>query len=312
MVKAYEQTGTESINPDFKGIDQWPVDRALNALLDEQIKSLNTLRPAIPLLARAARDAVQRLESTPLGRIIYAGAGTSIRIGVQDGTELTPTFGWPPARIATVIAGGIPALNQAIEDAEDDPRSAAKQMADLNLTPSDVCIAIAASGVTPFTVAACRAARDAGALTICIANNRDTALLELADYPVFLNTGAEPVAGSTRMNAGTAQKSALNMLSTMMMIGLGRVHDGLMVNLIPTNEKLRERARAIVAQIAGCTPDDAALYLERARVACNGLTDMNIKLAILLARGMDEATAIHALDQNHGHLRPILDHLTTA
>lgn len=309
MVKKYEQTGTEGINPDFREIDQWPVDKAMNALLDEQIKSLNAVRPAIPLLARAAEDAARRLESSPNGRIIYAGAGTSIRIGVQDGTELTPTFGWAQSRMAAVIAGGVKALNMAIEDAEDNPRSAAKRIAQLKLTPCDVCIAIAASGITPFTVAACRAAKDAGALVIGIASNSDTALMQLADYPVFLDTGAEPIAGSTRMNAGTAQKSAINMLSTMIMMRLGRVHDGLMVNLVPTNAKLRERAKAIVSRIAGCDPDDAGKYLERARIACHGVTDNNIKLAILLAKGIDEEAALRQLAQQKGHLRPILSGL---
>ena len=309
MVKKYEQTGTEGVNPSFEGIDEWPADKALNALLDEQIKSLNAVRAAIPQLAAAAEEAAQRLESSPDGRIIYAGAGTSIRIGVQDGTELTPTFGWSQLRMAAVIAGGVRALKQAVENAEDNPRSAAKRIAALKLTPADVCIAVAASGVTPFTVAACRAAREAGALTISIASNRDTELLQLADYPIFLDTGAEPVAGSTRMNAGTAQKSVINMLSTLIMVRLGRVHDGLMVNLIPTNAKLRERAKAIVGQIAGCSTEDAALFLERARVAYNGLTDKNIKLAILLAKGMDEKPAMRQLALHHDHLRPILNGL---
>lgn len=307
MVKKYDQTGTEGVNPGFRGIDEWPADKAFNALLDDQIKSLNAIRSTIPLLAAAAEEAAQRLESSPDGRIIYAGAGTSIRIGVQDGTELPPTFGWSQLRMATVIAGGVKALKQAVENAEDNPRTAAKRIAALKLTPADVCIAVAASGVTPFTVAACQAAKAAGALTISIASNRDTELLQIADYPIFIDTGAEPVAGSTRMNAGTAQKSVINMLSTIIMMRLGRVHDGLMVNLVPTNAKLRERAKAIVSQIAGCSIEDAALNLERARLSYNGLTDKNIKLAVLLAKGMDEKLAIRQLDLHRDHLRPILD-----
>ncbi len=307
MVKKYDQTGTEGVNPSFRGLDEWPADKAFNALLDDQIKSLNAIRSTIPMLAAAAEEAAQRLESSHDGRIIYAGAGTSIRIGVQDGTELTPTFGWSQLRMATVIAGGVKALKQAVENAEDNPRTAAKRIAALKLTPADVCIAVAASGVTPFTVAACKAAKDAGALTISIASNRDTELLQIADYPIFIDTGSEPVAGSTRMNAGTAQKSVINMLSTIIMMRLGRVHDGLMVNLVPTNAKLRERAKAIVSQIAGCSPEDAAIHLERARLAYNGLTDKNIKLAVLLAKGMDETLAIRQLDLHRDHLRPILD-----
>lgn len=306
MTDALEKIATEGYNTDYIGIDQWPLDDVINALLDDQARSLLAVRAAVPLLAAAAEEAARRLEATDTGRIIYAGAGTSIRIGVQDGTELTPTFGWPAARVAHVIAGGEKALKEAIENAEDDPAAAIEQIKKLNLDHNDICIAAAASGVTPFTVAACRAARAAGALTIGISSNPDSKLLHEAECPIFVDTGSEPVSGSTRMNAGTAQKATINMLSTAIMTRLGRVHDGLMVNLIPTNEKLRHRAVFIVSTIAHCTEAAAAQALSDALTAYGSLTDRNIKLAILIARGMDATQGIKFLEAHRGHLRPIL------
>lgn len=300
---------TEGYNKGYHGVDQWPMSRVIDALLDDQARSLQAVRAAVPMLAAAAEEAAIRLEAVNTGRIVYAGAGTSIRIGVQDGTELTPTFGWPAMRVATIIAGGEEALKTAIENAEDDPVAAAQRVAQLKLDQHDVCIATAASGVTPFTVSACRAAREAGALTIGIASNPDSELLRVAEYPIFVNTGAEPVSGSTRMNAGTAQKAAINMLSTAIMTRMGRVHDGLMVNLIPTNEKLRRRAVTIVSTIADCEDAVAAQALADAREAYGGITESNIKLAILLSRGVEAIKAQALLEAHRGHLRPILQEL---
>ena len=300
---------TEGYNKGYHGVDQWPMSRVIDALLDDQARSLQAVRAAVPMLAAAAEEAAIRLEAVNTGRIVYAGAGTSIRIGVQDGTELTPTFGWPAMRVATIIAGGEEALKTAIENAEDDPVAAAQRVAQLKLDHNDVCIATAASGVTPFTVSACRAAREAGALTIGIASNPDSELLRVAEYPIFVNTGAEPVSGSTRMNAGTAQKAAINMLSTAIMTRMGRVHDGLMVNLIPTNEKLRRRAVTIVSTIADCEDSVAAQALIDAREAYGGITESNIKLAILLSRGVEAIKAQALLETHRGHLRPILQEL---
>ncbi len=208
-----------------------------------------------------------------------------------------------------MIAGGEEALNKAIENAEDDPEAAAQRVALLKLDQNDVCIAAAASGATPFTVSACRAARAAGALTIGISSNPDSELLRAAEFPVFVNTGAEPVSGSTRMNAGTAQKATINMLSTAIMTRMGRVHDGLMVNLIPTNEKLRRRAAFIVSTIANCSEAVATQALADARQAYGGITERNIKLAILLAYKVEVKQAINLLDIHRGHLLPILSSL---
>ncbi|QQG37219.1 MAG: N-acetylmuramic acid 6-phosphate etherase [Micavibrio aeruginosavorus] len=311
MSQPREKIATESYNSHYQGVDEWPLRQMIDALLDDQTRSLQAVRAAVPMLAAAAEAAARRLEASEKGRIIYAGAGTSIRIGVQDGTELTPTFGWPASRVEHMIAGGAIALSQAIENAEDSAEDAIRRVTELGVDLHDVCIAVAASGVTPYTVAACRSARNAGALTIGIASNPHSPLLQTAEFPVFVNSGAEPVSGSTRMNAGTAQKAAINMLSTAIMTRLGRVHDGLMVNLIPTNEKLRHRAVSIVATIAACPEPTARQALESAHEAYGGVTENNIKLAILLAKGLPLEQARSLLTRHHSHLRPILAALTS-
>lgn len=309
MSQPRQKIATEGYNHQYQGVDEWPLPQIIDALLDDQTRSLQSVRPAVPQLAAAAEEAARRLEDGDSGRIIYAGAGTSIRIGVQDGTELTPTFGWPASRIAHMIAGGAIALSQAIENAEDCAEDAICRAKEIGVGQHDVCIAVAASGITPYTVAACRAARNAGALTIGISSNPNSPLLQAAEFPVFVDSGAEPVSGSTRMNAGTAQKAAINMLSTAIMTRLGRVHDGLMVNLIPTNEKLRHRAISIVATIAACPEGIARQALQGAYETYGGMTENNIKLAILLAKGLPAEQARTLLALNRGHLRPILDSL---
>src|SRR5262249_47883591 len=158
------------------------------------------------------------------GRLIYAGAGTSARIGVQDGAELFPTFNWPHEQVAFAIAGGEGALLRAVENAEDSAEGGAARMAELGVGPDDVVIGIAASGNTPYTVAAVKAAKARGALTVGIANNAGTQLLSASDHPILLDTGPEIIAGSTRLKAGTSQKAALNLFSTLLMVRLGRVY----------------------------------------------------------------------------------------
>src|SRR5262249_16025619 len=196
------------------------------------------------------------------GRLIYVGAGTSGRVAVQDGAELTPTFAWPQARIGFNIAGGESAFVTSVEGAVDGVDDGIPQIDAANLSPHDVVIAVAASGTTPFTVAALQRAGRYQAVTIGHANNAGTALLAAAKYPVLVETGRELVAGSTRMKAGTAQKVVLNLISTGIMLRLGRVYRGMMVNMPPTNAKLKRRAEAMVARIAGCSEVQAACALE--------------------------------------------------
>ena len=157
------------------------------------------------------------------GRIVYVGAGTSGRIGVQDGTELPPTFGWPPDRLIFAMAGGLGALTQTAEGAEDDKGAGYSALADVTISPDDVVIEIAASGTTPYTIGALRAATQAGAMTIALSNNPGAPLFDVARHRILVNTGPEVIAGSTRMKAGTAQKIVLNLFSSAVMIRLGRV-----------------------------------------------------------------------------------------
>lgn len=267
----------------YRDADTWPTEDSLAAMLDNQMAAFVAVRHALPALARAAAAAAARLERR--GRLVYAGAGASGRLAVQDGVELHPTFGWPRERLCYLIAGGEPALTQSVEGAEDDATAAVAAVERLALGGTDVVVAVAASGRTTFTCAVQRRARAAGVLTIGVANNPSTPLLDEAEVPVLLATGPEFLAGSTRMAAGTAQKIALNLLSTQTMMALGRVYQGFMVDVVPTNAKLVARARGILQALTGCGPAEAAAFWERA--------GGDLKLAVLLGDGLglDEAKA---------------------
>jgi N-acetylmuramic acid 6-phosphate etherase len=292
---------TEAADDRFRGIDGWPGERILGAILDSQEEAVGAVRAAIPVLEAAAEEAARRLGQGGQGRLIYIGAGTPARLAVQDGSELTPTYGWPALRLAFVIAGGAQALLAPVEGAEDDAAEAQKLIAGLKLTAADVCVAVSASGITPFTVAACAAARRQGALTIGLSSNPGTPLLDAAEHKIFLDSGPEPVAGSTRMNAGTAQKVALNMFSTLTMIRLGRVYDGYMVDVELTNAKLRRRAERMVGDITGCAAAHAAQALEK--------SGGSVKLAVLVAKGYSVEEGKKMLAENGGNLRRVMDRL---
>ena len=299
-----EKRLTEQFDDRFKGLDEWPTKRLLSTILEDQIKAVDAMRSAVPAIDRAVIEASLRLSGTK-GRLVYIGAGTPARLGVQDGTELTPTYGWSPLRMAFVIAGGRKALFEAVEGAEDDAQKAREEIRALKLTKDDVCIAVSASGTTPYTVAACEEARKAGALTIGISSNAGGALNSAADIDVYLDSGAEPVGGSTRMNAGTVQKIALNMLSTGIMVRLGHVFDGLMVDMKLTNEKLRQRAVRMVCRITGCDEIEAADALRQSE----DVGDANVKLAVLIVGGLTAEEGANILNAHNGHLRHVLKHI---
>jgi N-acetylmuramic acid 6-phosphate etherase len=283
---------TESVDPRYLGLDEWPTAVALDALLEAQMAAVAAVRPALPHIARAAEAAAERLRRG--GRLIYAGAGTSGRIGVQDGAELPPTFDWPEQSLCLLIAGGQAALTRAVENAEDSIDFANADMAGQKPGALDVVIALAASGATPYALACLDCAKKSGALAIGIANSPGAPLLAAADHPILLETGAEPIAGSTRLKAGTSQKIALNLLSTTIMLRLGRVWRGQMVDMVARNEKLRCRAVRMVRSLTGCTDEDARAVLAKA----GGRT----KLAILLYHGIDADEAACRLAASDGHL----------
>jgi N-acetylmuramic acid 6-phosphate etherase len=266
-------------------------------MIEGQFAAVAAVRAARPALEAAALAMEGRLRHR--GRLVYAGAGTSGRLAVQDGAELMPTFSWPEDRLLLLMAGGKDALLQSVEGAEDEVEHAVRLVRQHGINAKDVLIAVAASGTTPFTLACQREAKQRGALTIGIANNRDTPILAEADHPIWLDTGPEPIAGSTRMKAGTAQRIALNLLSSVLMILLGRVYDGLMVDVQAVNQKLVRRSEDMLVRITGCSHEEARAALGRA----NG----SVKLAVMLLHGCEIVAATALLDRCGGQLRAALE-----
>lgn len=288
---------TEDVDPRHADIATRPLVEAVRAMWDGQRAAVAALERQIGEIATAAAAVADRLREGG-GRIAYAGAGTSGRIAVQDGIELVPTFGWDPARIAYLMAGGQSALTGAVEGAEDDEKAGHAAVADYALGPADVLIALAASGRTPFTCAALEEAAARGALTVAIANNPGTRLLANADHAILADTGAEVIAGSTRMAAAGAQRAALTVLSSAAMVALGRVHLGRMVAMRATNAKLRDRAATMVAQLAGVSNDRAAEALMQG--------EGDVSLAVLVARGMTAGDAKRLLVRHQDSLTAAL------
>jgi N-acetylmuramic acid 6-phosphate etherase len=284
---------TEEISPRYVDLDSWPSGEVIAALYEGQLAAAAAVRGALDRIAAAVDDAVPALQRG--GRLVYVGAGTSGRIGVQDGTELPPTFDWPADRLVFAMAGGLGALVQSAEGAEDDEASGALAMAEAGVGANDVVIGVAASGTTLFTIGALRAARTAGAVTIAVANNPEAPLFDAALHRILVETGTEVIAGSTRMQAGTAQKIVLNLFSTAVMVKLGRVYRGLMVHMRARNAKLRRRAETIVSRIVGCGVEDAARFIEQA--------DGDVKLAILIGFGLSASEAAEVLVRHGGNLR---------
>jgi N-acetylmuramic acid 6-phosphate etherase len=266
-------------------------------MYEGQLAAAAAVRGALSQIAAAVDAAVPAL--TRGGRIVYVGAGTSGRIGVQDGTELPPTYDWPNDRLVFAMAGGLGALVQSVEGAEDDAAAGARAMQEAKVGANDVVIGVAASGTTPFTVGALHAATEAGAVTVAVANNPHASLLEAARCPILVVTGTEVIAGSTRMKAGTAQKIVLNLFSTAVMVKMGRVYRGLMVHMRASNAKLRRRAEGMVRQIVDCSEADAARFVADA--------DGDVKVAVLLGLGLDPADARAMLHKHGGNLRRVID-----
>src|SRR6476646_362459 len=294
---------TEQIDPRYVDLDSWSASEMIAAMYDGQLEAAGAVRSALGAIAAAVEDAVPALQRG--GRIVYVGAGTSGRIGVQDGSELPPTFDWPVDRVVFAMAGGLDALTRSAEGAEDNEAAGAQAMADAKIGPDDVVIGVAASGTTPFTVGALRASTAAGAVTIAVANNPDAPLFAVARHRILSDTGSEVIAGSTRMKAGTAQKIVLNLISTAVLVRMGRVYRGLMVDMRARNAKLRHRAAAIVSEIIGCAENEAERHIKLA----NG----DVKTAVLLGFGLSRDEAERLLQRHHGTLRaaikePTRDH----
>jgi N-acetylmuramic acid 6-phosphate etherase len=294
---------TEIADDRYVGLDTWRDEAILVALFEGQRRALASVEAAIPDLARAARAAAEKLEGD--GRLIYLAAGSPALISLNDALEIPQTYGVPRDRIVLLFAGGKAIFDNLSGADEDDSELARRDVAAARIGPADCVISVSASGSTPYTVAGLKLARDMGAVTIAIAGNAGAPLIAAADIGVLLEAGPEVISGSTRMGAGTAQKAALNMLSTLIGVHLGHVYDGLMVNVIADNEKLRGRAARIVMRITGAGPDAAAKALEQSGGA--------VKPAVLIAAGAKGANAAQALlRDSKGNLRTALTRLSTA
>lgn len=289
---------TEMLRDGVDGLDLRSDADILSYLLEAQKAALGGLDHCLDALSIGAAILTRTVQRR--GRIFYAAAGSSGLMGLADGAELSGTYGLSPTSIAICMAGGVPSGPAMPGHTEDDETAAQSDSAAVR--SGDAVIAISASGTTPYALSFVRNARTNGAKIICIANNANAPLFDLADCAIHLDTPPEPIAGSTRMGAATAQKVALNMMSTLMGIRLGHVHDGMMVNVIADNHKLRQRAEGIVEKIAGVSEDQASTALTRA--------SGNVKQAILLAAGADNPNHAEALlTKSDGHLRPALKHL---
>jgi N-acetylmuramic acid 6-phosphate etherase len=252
---------TETPSVRHAQLDQYADADLVGAFVDDQLQAVHAVRRAAPQIAATIAAAVPRLQAG--GRLLYVGAGTSGRLGVLDSVELYPTFSWPHERAVALLAGGAGAMFRAVEGAEDDAAQGGADLRAVHPTANDVVLLLAASGGTPYVLGALAAARDAGALTVGIANNRDAPVAMQADIGITLDTGEEVISGSTRLKAGTSQKIALNTISSALMVRLHKVHGNLMVDLQATNAKLVQRAVRLTMHAAGVDEATARATLEQ-------------------------------------------------
>jgi N-acetylmuramic acid 6-phosphate etherase len=292
------QTTTESTNPATAAIDTLDTRAIVAAIAAEDAKVAPAVAACGDAIAALADAAAERMARG--GRLIYIGAGTSGRLGVLDAVEILPTYSVAPDRVFGLLAGGPAAVTSSIEDAEDRPEDGARDIAGANVGPDDVVLGIAASGRTPYVLGGMAEARARGAFVGGLTCALPSPMADLADVLIAPIVGPEVVAGSTRMKSGTAQKLVLNTLSTTVMIRLGKTYGNLMVDVQPSNAKLRRRAAGIVALATGLAPAEAEQMLAQAGGAP--------KLAIVMAlAGVDAPAAQRLLDQCAGHVRRALD-----
>jgi N-acetylmuramic acid 6-phosphate etherase len=284
---------TEGVALRFKGLDTWDVAELLEVLWSGQSRAIAACLAGLPALARAIDAASQRLSASE-GRLVYAGAGASGLIAALDALELEATFGWPRTRTAILLAGGLDLGQGMGSRAEDDASAGSARARDLRLGPADVVIGVSASGASAYTIGAVQEARRARALTVGFAGLADSALARLAEHRVVATTGAEVIAGSTRLGAGTAQKALTGIFSTALMVRLGFVFDNFMVNLRSENAKGARRSVRIIASIAGVDEHAAGEALAR-----HG----NIKHAVLGLAGLSAMEAETALARAGGNMR---------
>ena len=263
---------TEKRNEKTTDLDKMSISTALKLMNQEDQQVAKAIQKVLPKIEPVIEATITAFKHG--GRLIYLGAGTSGRLGVLDAAECVPTFGVSPNQVIGLIAGGKQAMTLAVEGAEDDLTLAQKDLSALQLNDKDVVVGIAASGRTPYVIGGLKYARDLGATTASIACNLDALISQYAEFAIEVDCGPEFLTGSTRLKAGTAQKMILNMLSTISMIGIGKVYHNLMVDVKPTNEKLVERSKRIIMQATDCTYEVAEKTFIEAK--------QDVKLAIVM------------------------------
>jgi N-acetylmuramic acid 6-phosphate etherase len=284
---------TEKRNPQTLNIDELSSLEIVKKINEEDYQVPQAINKVLPVIALLVDEIVSAFKQG--GRLIYIGAGTSGRLGVLDASECVPTFGTPAEQVIGIIAGGDKALRHALEGAEDNKKQAIEDLKAINLSNKDILVGIAASGRTPYTLSALAYANSLGTVTGCVVNSPQSPMEQEAKYAIVAESGPEVVTGSTRMKAGTAQKLVLNMLTTASMIQIGKVYSNLMVDVQPTNDKLVQRAKNIIAELTGVSPEEAAESLQ---------TYKTPKAAILALLTSTEGDEVHRLlDKHDGHLK---------
>lgn len=289
---------TEGINPDTVLMDQCSMGELLTMLNQQDQQVALAVQESLPQLVPIVEAVVEAFKQG--GRLIYVGAGTSGRLGLLDAVECVPTFGTKPERVQALMAGGEGAFVRAVEGAEDDIVQGKADMSALNPTTHDVVVGVSASGQAPYVRAALQYARREGATAACVVNHSKALLIQDVTYPVIVETGPEPVTGSTRMKAGTSQKMVLNMLSTAAMVRWGRTYGNVMVDVLTTNKKLHQRARRIVMGLTQVTQLQAEEALER----CG----YQVKTAVMMCQfQVSPERALEMIQETEGHIGPWLD-----
>lgn len=293
----WQHLPTEAVNPASRNIDTLPLNTIVGVMVRDHRSVLRSVQREQPHIAKAAGMLARALAQG--GRLILVGAGTSGRLGFLEAAEMPPTFGVSPRVVQAVMAGGPSAIFRAKEGAEDDASEGARAIGRLRPTPNDVVVGISASGITPFVRGAVARAKKAGAGVVGVTCDRRSGLRTFADVMITLAVGPEVIAGSTRMKAGTATKIALNMLTTAAMIHMGKTYGNLMVDVRATNEKLRDRARRIIATVTGLGSDEADALLAQAH--------WNVKAAIVMQKAeLPRAKALARLRASDDSVRKAL------
>lgn len=291
---------TEKRNPNSKHLDQMTIDEIVRLMNEEDRKVPEAIEEVIPELTELIEAVIHSFKHG--GRLIYIGAGTSGRLGIQDAVECVPTFGTPPEMVVGLIAGGDTAIKDAVEGAEDSKELGVKDLQKIDLTEKDIVIGIAASGRTPYVIGALEYAKEIGAQTGAISNNKNTKISAIADYPIEVLTGPEILTGSTRLKAGTAQKLVLNIISTASMVKVGKAYENLMVDVQATNEKLVDRARRIIVEATGVDYEMAGKFFNEAG---------SVKLAIvMILSGANKEDSERILRETNGFVRDSIQKLT--